>query len=202
MTCTSNKCIGGKGYTEEERANYHGSYYGHTKGMLEEMLREYDQTCVLRLRMPVGDDLHPRNFVTKILHYAKVVNVPNSMTVLPELLPLSIVMAERRLVGIYNFCNPGSISHNEVLQLYCKHVDPTFTWTNFTVAEQALVLKGGRSNNTLDHTKLVEALPDIHISEIHVAVDRVMQHMRETLEKRPDFPKFLPRHEETATDDA
>ncbi len=31
--------------------------------------------------MPISDDLAPRNFITKISKYAKVVNVPNSMTV-------------------------------------------------------------------------------------------------------------------------
>ena len=37
------------------------------------------------------------------------------MTVLPELLPLSIEMARRKLTGIMNFTNPGAISHNEIL---------------------------------------------------------------------------------------
>lgn len=52
--------------------------------------------------MPISDDLNPRNFITKILHYEKVVNIPNSMTVLSELLPVSISMSERGLtVYIY-----------------------------------------------------------------------------------------------------
>jgi hypothetical protein len=37
------------------------------------------------------------------------------MTVLPELLPLSVEMAKRKLTGIMNFTNPGAISHNEIL---------------------------------------------------------------------------------------
>ena len=47
----------------------------------------------LRVRMPIVTDLlYPRNFITKIIKYDKVVNIPNSMTVLPELLPMSIEM--------------------------------------------------------------------------------------------------------------
>lgn len=34
---------------------------------------------ILRLRMPVSDDLHPRSFVTKITKYEKVVDVPVSL---------------------------------------------------------------------------------------------------------------------------
>ena len=36
---------------------------------------------------------------------------------------------------------------------------------------------------TLDHTKLVAALPDIHIDDIHTAMAKVFQRMRVNLEK-------------------
>ena len=65
-----------------------------------------------------------------------MVNIPNSMTVLDELLPISIEMAKRNLRGIWNFTNPGVISHNEILELYRDYIDPTFKWQNFTVEEQ------------------------------------------------------------------
>ena len=98
--------------------------------MVEDLLKVYPTTCTLRVRMPISDDLSPRNFLTKIIKYDKVVNIPNSMTVLTEMLPISLIMAERKLTGIYNFCNPGAISHNECLELYKKHVDHDYTWEN------------------------------------------------------------------------
>lgn len=51
--------------------------------------------------------------------------------------------------GVFNFCNPGAISHNEILDMYQKYIDPSFTYTNFTVEEQDKILVAGRSNNTL-----------------------------------------------------
>jgi 3,5-epimerase/4-reductase len=143
--------------------------------------------------MPISDDLSSRNFITKIVKYDRVVNVPNSMTVLTELLPVSLVMAERSLVGIYNFCNPGAISHNEVLDLYKKYIDPEYTYTNFTLEEQEKILKAGRSNNTLDHTKLMEACEGLEINEIHVAMEKVFQRMRINLEKEGIWPDKLPK---------
>jgi 3,5-epimerase/4-reductase len=131
----------GKGFLESESANFHGSYYSHTKAMVEDMLKAFSTTCVLRVRMPISDDLSPRNFVTKIVKYDKVVNIPNSMTVLTDLLPVSLAMAERSLTGIYNFCNPGVISHNEILDMYKKYIDPSYTYTNFSLEEQAAILK-------------------------------------------------------------
>lgn len=185
--------IGGAGFTEEESANFHGSYYSHTKAMVEDMLKAYPNTCTLRVRMPISDDLSPRNFITKIVSYERVVNIPNSMTVLTELLPISLIMAERNLVGIYNFCNPGAISHNEILDMYKAVIDPSFTYTNFTVEEQDKILKAKRSNNTLDHTKLVAALPDITIDEIHVAMEKVMQRMKANLTAQGIYPDNLPK---------
>mmetsp|Transcript_110802 Transcript_110802/g.238519 ORF Transcript_110802/g.238519 Transcript_110802/m.238519 type:complete len:306 (+) Transcript_110802:52-969(+) len=185
--------IGGVGFTEEDTPNFHGSYYSHTKAMVEEMLKVYKNTLTLRVRMPISDDLSPRNFVTKIVKYEKVVDVPNSMTVLTELLPVSLIMAERKITGIMNFCNPGAISHNQCLELYKKHVDPEYTWQNFTLEEQDKILKAKRSNNTLDHTKLVASLPDVHIDDIHTAMEKVMQRMRANLEAEGNYPACLPR---------
>jgi dTDP-4-dehydrorhamnose reductase len=185
--------IGGKGFLETDTPNFHGSYYSHTKAMVEDLLAVYPTTCTLRVRMPISDDLSPRNFVTKIVSYAKVVNVPNSMTVLTDLLPISLIMAERKLTGIYNFCNPGAISHNEVLDLYKKHVDASYTYENFSLEEQDKILKAKRSNNTLDHQKLVNALPDVHIPEIHESMEQVMIRMKANLEKEGVWPDHLPK---------
>jgi len=154
--------IGGKGFTEQDVPNFRGSYYSHTKAMVEDVIHQYDNVLQLRLRMPIDSNLeNPRNFIYKIAHYAKVVNVPNSMTVLDELVPLAIQGAIRKLTGIYNFTNPGVISHNEVLELYKEYYDRDFTWENFSIEEQSTILAAPRSNNALDATKLLEAFPGI-----------------------------------------
>ena len=51
--------------------------------------------------------------------------------------------------GVFNFCNPGAISHNEILDLYKQVIDPTFEYSNFTIEEQNKILVAKRSNNTL-----------------------------------------------------
>ena len=153
----------GIGFTEEDVPNFTGSYYSKTKGMVEALLRDYkNNVCVLRVRMPISSDLQsPRNFIYKIKNYAKIVNIPNSMTVLDELLPYSIEMSLRKLTGVYNFTNPGVISHNELLDLYREYVDQNLTNTNFSLDEQAKILKAGRSNNELDATKLKKEFPQM-----------------------------------------
>ncbi|GKB57769.1 bifunctional dTDP-4-dehydrorhamnose 3,5-epimerase/dTDP-4-dehydrorhamnose reductase [Tanacetum coccineum] len=150
------------GFKEEDSPNFVGSFYSKTKAMVEELLRNYDNVCTLRVRMPISSDLtNPRNFITKITRYDKVVDIPNSMTVLDELLPISIEMAKRNLTGIYNFTNPGCISHNQILEMYRDYIDPNFTWKNFNLEEQARVIVAPRSNNELDTTKLKKEFPGL-----------------------------------------
>jgi 3,5-epimerase/4-reductase len=152
----------GKGFTEDDTPNFTGSYYSKTKALVEGLLKEFPNTLVLRVRMPIVADLtYPRNFITKIIKYDRIINIPNSMTVLPELLPLSIKMAERKLTGIMNYTNPGAVSHNEILQMYKDYIDPEFTWKNFTVEEQAKVIVAPRSNNLLDTKRIEGEFPEL-----------------------------------------
>ncbi|KAM3321892.1 bifunctional dTDP-4-dehydrorhamnose 3,5-epimerase/dTDP-4-dehydrorhamnose reductase [Capsicum chacoense] len=152
----------GVGFKEEDTPNFIGSFYSKTKAMVEELLKNYDNVCTLRVRMPISSDLtNPRNFITKITRYEKVVNIPNSMTILDELLPISIEMAKRNLTGIWNFTNPGVVSHNEILEMYREYIDPSFCWKNFTIEEQAKVIIAPRSNNELDASKLSKEFPEM-----------------------------------------
>lgn len=152
----------GKGFHESDKPNFTGSYYSHTKAIVENLLKEYPNVLTLRVRMPIVEDvLYPRNFITKIIKYDKVIDIPNSMTVLPELLPLSLEMAKRKLTGIMNFTNPGAVSHNEILAMYKEYIDPEFTWANFSVEEQAKVIIAPRSNNLLDTKRIEGEFPEI-----------------------------------------
>jgi 3,5-epimerase/4-reductase len=183
----------GKGFTEEDVPNFAGSFYSQTKGYMEPMLKCYPNCMILRVRMPVSDDLFHRNFVTKIAKYEKVVNIPNSMTILHEMLPASLAMAQKGLTGVYNFTNPGVISHNQVLDLFKKYIDQTFEYSNFSVEEQAQILKADRSNNELDTTKLMRDMPEgIVINDIQTAFDLCFQRMKVNLEKMGWLPDNLP----------
>ncbi len=185
--------IGGNKFGDDDNGNFDGSFYSKTKAMVEQMLRSYKNIMILRVRMPISDDLSERNFITKISRFSKVVDIPNSMTILTELLPASVEMAKKSLTGVYNFCNPGVISHNEILDLYIKYIDPDFTYENFTVEEQDKILIARRSNNELDCTKLVEAVPECKINEIHVGMEEVFKRMKANLQKEGNYPPSNPK---------
>jgi 3,5-epimerase/4-reductase len=145
------------GFLEADLPNFFGSSYSIVKGYTDRLMQLLysDSTLNARIRMPITDEQDsPRNFITKITTYKKVCSIPNSMTVLDELLPVLIEMALKKQVGTVNLTNPGLISHNEILEMYKEIVDPDFTWSNFSIEEQNQILASKRSNNCLDTMKL------------------------------------------------
>ena len=151
------------GFTEESLPNFFGSSYSIVKGFTDKLMHMYDDSVLnLRIRMPITGSENSRNFITKITNYAKVCSVANSMTILPELLPLVIKMMEQNIKGTINLTNPGTISHNEILDLYREIVDPFFTWKNFSQEEQRKILAADRSNNLLNTDRLEQLFPEVN----------------------------------------
>ena len=60
-----------------------------------------------------------------------------------------------------NYTNPGAISHNEIMELYKSYVDPSLTWANFSIEEQAKVIVAPRSNNLMDTGRIESEFPAI-----------------------------------------
>jgi hypothetical protein len=146
------------GFHEASLPNFFGSSYSIVKGFTDQLMHLVDDSVLnVRIRMPITDEFNNRNFITKITNYEKICSVPNSMTVLNELLPYMIDMAKNKITGTVNLTNPGLITHNEILEMYKEIVDPSFTWSNFTIDEQNKILASGRSNNFLE-TRLLESL--------------------------------------------
>lgn len=170
------------GFTEENKPNFFGSGYSIVKGFTDRLMHQFEQTVLnLRIRMPINNNPNPRDFITKITTYEKICSVPNSMTVLPDMLPVMLDMLTNNKTGTYNLTNPGVISHNEILQMYKEIVDPLFTWNNFTIEEQDKILVSKRSNNYLDTSKLEKEYPNI--PTIHDSI-------RNCLKQYTPIPKY------------
>lgn len=164
-------------YEEDAKPDFFGSSYSVVKGFTDRLMHMFNNTLNVRIRMPITDHVHPRNFITKITNYEKVCSIPNSMTVLPDLLPVMLDMVKNELTGTINLTNPGVISHNEILDMYTQIVDPTFTYTNFTLDEQDKILASKRSNNMLSTDLLHTLYPDI--PDIKTSVELCLIRMRD-----------------------
>lgn len=163
-------------FDENAKPNFFGSGYSIVKGFTDQLMTLYaDNVLNVRIRMPITAESNPRDFITKIVKYEKICSVANSMSVLDELLPIMVDMALKKRTGTINLTNPGTISHEEILEMYKELVDPSKTWTLMSYEEQSSLLKSKRSNNMLYTSKLMEWHPEV--SDIRSAV-------RNALEKR------------------
>lgn len=146
---------GGRGFIEEDEPNFTGSFYSLTKYLSEKALRPFP-VLQLRLRMPFDGEPNPRNLITKISKYPKVLDAENSLTYLPDLVKVATALIAKRATGIYNVTNPGPASPYRIMQKYKEIVDPSHTFERITVVDLPTVAKAARSNCILSSDKLAK----------------------------------------------
>jgi 3,5-epimerase/4-reductase len=105
--------------------DFFGSAYSTVKGFNDRLMRLVADLGIpllnARIRMPVSDELHPRNLIIKAASYARLIDVPNSVTCLPELLPVLVRLAlVEGHVGSVNLVNPGLVSPLRVARIYAE----------------------------------------------------------------------------------
>ena len=165
-----------RGFTEESQPNFFGSGYSTVKGFTDRLMNEQYADTVLnvRIRMPISSVDGPRNFISKIISYENICSIPNSMTVLDDILPALALALEMGIKGPLNATNPGTIDHSTILKWYKDLQNPGHTWTE--VSNDTLVtslVKASRSNNYLDSSRIHSLFPDI--PPIHESVRRIME---------------------------
>ena len=178
---------GNNKFQEHDIPNFFGSSYSIVKGFTDSIMHQYEDTVLnLRIRLPVATMDNPRNLISKIIRYEKVCSIPNSITVLPSLLPVILKMMKGEVTGTINLTNPGTITHNKILELYKKHVNPEFTWKTMTIEEQDSMLAARRSNNALDTSTIESLYEDILNAE--QAVEMVLKNWnKKTIENKEDL---------------
>jgi len=154
------KLVEKKTFTETDPSNFTKSFYSKTKAYAQDLLTSYDNVLLFRLRMPVSADLHPKSLLTKLIGYKEVVNVANSISILPDLLPIALDLTVKGKTGVFNLVNPGPVTHSQILHLYQHSLDPTHTFTTVDLADHdARLVRVERSACILSCQKLTQLYP-------------------------------------------
>lgn len=166
------------GFTEKDKPNFKDSFYSRSKIFSEQILNNYDNILILRIRMPIDSKPSDRNLITKLVRYKEVIgDIPNSITYLLDLMKVSKELMDRKESGIYNVVNDGTITHREILELYKEIVNPTFKLPKFIGLEELKKLTlAGRSNCTLSTEKLYQK--GIKIRDVKDALKECLQEYR------------------------
>ncbi len=144
------------GYTEEDEPNFTGSFYSLTKALSDRLLKPFP-VLQLRIRMPFDGTSSPRNLLTKLIGYKRVLDVKNSITYMPDFYAALRQLVAKRATGIYNVVNPGPVSPYQIMVRYKKEVDPSHEFERLTVDNLPDVVRAARSNCILSGKKLEQA---------------------------------------------
>lgn len=126
--------------------NYYGSIYSISKGISDMYLQTRAQ--VYRIRMPFTGVDEPKNYLSKVLNYAKTGKLvdygQNSLTDLDEAVRMACNLIEQDAPnGPYNLVNSGSVNMHELAEI----LGITPEW--YTHEEFKLATVAGRSTCTI-----------------------------------------------------
>lgn len=138
--------------TEKKIPDFFDLFYSRSKiyaeRALEPLYKKY-RILITRIRVPLDNQPHPKNLLTKLLKYKKVINIPNSLTYIPDFLNALRHLINIDAYGIYNVVNKGSLRYPFLLNVYKKYV-PELKYTIIDYKKLNLV----RTNVVLSTKKL------------------------------------------------
>lgn len=151
----------GSGFTETDPPNFsfrqnNCSFYSGTKALGEEILCDYPECHVWRLRIPFSHVASPRNYLSKVIKYDRLLDAENSLSNLQEFVDAAIDCIDKELpYGIYNLTNPGSLTTRQVVDIMRDSGFTTKAFDFFDSEDEfmSIAAKTPRSNCVLDSSK-------------------------------------------------
>jgi len=169
-----------KGFSEEDAPNFSGSFYSKTKIWSEQALTAFP-VLQLRLRMPTDSVPCPRNLISKLVLYPKIISVPNSVSIVEDFIYTAKKLISKKRTGIYNVTNPGAITNGEIMELYKEIIDPKHTYKIISLKEFSKLTKAQRSNCVLNTSKLESE--GIKLPAIKDAMRKTLLKYKENMKK-------------------
>jgi len=117
----------GRGFTERDAPNFtfrqnNCSFYSGCKALGEEALEPFENCFIWRLRIPFDNVDSPRNYISKLLCYERLLEARNSLSFLDEFVEACYQCWSNSLPpGIYNLTNTGSVTTSEVVAMLREH---------------------------------------------------------------------------------
>ena len=176
----------GRGFTETDAPNFtfrqdNCSFYSGTKALGEEVLAGRPNLFLWRLRIPFNEVDTPRNYLTKVMRYPRLLEATNSISQLDEFVAATLACWEKRVpFGTYNVTNPGAVTTHEIVALIERSgVHPKkYEFFASEADFMKLAAKTPRSNCVMDSTKLASV--GIALTEVHAAVETALRHWKKS----------------------
>ncbi|MDD4476911.1 MAG: sugar nucleotide-binding protein [Patescibacteria group bacterium] len=160
-------------------------YYSWTKVWAEEMIlhrasKQGLKTLILRPRQLLSAKVSPRNALTKMLTYDKFIDMPNSCTVIEDLMFAVDELIKKDATGVFNVANPGVTTPYEIALALKEIIKPEMEFKKISKEELNRMTLAERVDAVLDTTKLKKE--GIILKEIHERMREVMRDLKKNLE--------------------
>jgi dTDP-4-dehydrorhamnose reductase len=174
----------GNGFTEDDPPNFsfrqdNCNFYSGCKALGEELLSGAESCFIWRLRVPFNEIDAPRNYISKLIKYDRLLDVTNSLSQLDEMVRACVTCWTKRIpFGTYNLTNPGSVTTREVVEMIRHHGLSHKVFSFFKSEEEFMKIaaKTPRSNCILDSSKATSA--GLVLSPVHDALDAALRQWR------------------------
>lgn len=151
----------GGGFHENDAPNFcfrtnNCSFYSGTKALGEEILQGAGNCYIWRLRIPFDHRNGPRNYLSKLQNYPRLLDEENSISHLGDFVASCLASWEKNVpFGTYNLTNPGAVTTREVVEILKARLFPEREFSFFTNEDEFMKLAAiaPRSNCVLDTTK-------------------------------------------------
>ena len=167
------------GWKETDLANPQ-SFYSNTKYAADLVMAQNQLLTNLRIRMPISPKNHPRNFVTKIRGYKRVIDEPNSVTFTADLVRCIDWVIKEHKIGTYHVVNPQPLTAAQVMREYQKY-HPEHKFEVISTEELDKITAAKRSNCVLNTEKLNKA--GFIMTPSKEALERCMAEYIENIER-------------------
>lgn len=138
--------------TDDPKLQY-ASFYSKIKYAADLALKDLETSCILRIRMPITSRKTSRNLITKLLSFQKVLDHPNSVTFLSDLVRLVDWVIRNDKTGVYHATNPEPLTHPQILNEYRKY-HPEHSFETINEEELKQYTSAPRSNCLINTDKL------------------------------------------------
>lgn len=138
---------------ETDEPDFFDLYYSRCKIYAEKALSPLfkdSDILIARIRIPLDNRPHPKNILTKLIGYKKVIDLPNSVTYVPDFIEALKHLINIDAKGIYNVVNAGGLRYPNLMDIYRKY-KPDF---NYERIEYSKLNTGKRTNLIMSTEKL------------------------------------------------
>lgn len=168
--------------TEQDQL-YPVNFYSYSKAKADEILARMAQqglkVLTVRPNMLLSAVPHPKNVLAKMVLYGKFHDIPNSMTVVEDLVQVTGELIKHQKTGLYNVVNPGLTTPYKIATMLKEIINPDMEIEKISKADVEKMYTVRRPDAVLSIAKLNRE--GIQLPEINQRLRGIITVLRDNL---------------------